>query len=69
MIVMMLGLVLQPLVGWCLEWIWEGMKDNGIPIYTISDYRFALASIPICLALSLLLMPLIPETFPKAEEE
>ena len=69
MIVMMLGLVLQPLVGWCLEWIWEGMKDNGIPVYTISDYRFALASIPICLALSLLLMPLIPETFPKAEEE
>ena len=26
MIVMMLGLVLQPLVGWFLEWIWEGMK-------------------------------------------
>ena len=69
MIVMMLGLVLQPLVGWFLEWIWEGMKDNGVPVYTISDYRFALASIPICLALSLLLTPLIPETFPKDQEE
>ncbi|MBY0293074.1 MAG: MFS transporter [Alphaproteobacteria bacterium] len=69
MIVMMLGLVLQPLVGWFLEWIWEGLRDNGIPVYTISDYRFALASIPICLVLSLLLMPLIPETFPKTIEE
>lgn len=68
MLVMMLGLVLQPLVGWFLDFAWDGVMNNGIPLYTISDYRFALLSIPVCLFLALLLMPLIPETFPRGEE-
>ncbi len=69
MIVMMLGLVLQPLVGGFLEIAWSGGMENGVPLYTISDYRFALISIPLCLILSLLLMPLIPETFPRIKKE
>lgn len=69
MIVMMLGLVLQPLVGWFLERTWGGTMENGVPLYTLSDYRFALISIPICLFLALLLMPLIPETFPRSQKE
>jgi MFS family permease len=69
MIVMMLGLVLQPLVGKFLEVAWSGGMENGVPLYTISDYRFALMSIPLCLILSLLLMPLIPETFPRLEKK
>lgn len=68
MLVMLLGLILQPLIGWFLDWIWDGVMNNGIPLYTISDYRFALLSIPLCLLISLLLMPLIPETFPKEEK-
>lgn len=67
MIVMLLGLILQPFVGWLLDWIWDGVMNNGIPLYTMNDYRFALTSIPICLVLSLLITPLIPETFPKEE--
>lgn len=67
MLVMMLGLVLQPLVGHFLDWIWDGVMDNGIPFYTIDDYRFALMCIPICLGIALLFMPLIPETFPHEE--
>ncbi len=69
MIVMMLGLVLQPLVGKFLEVAWSGGMENGVPLYTIADYRFALMSIPICLIISLLLMPLIPETFPRSRKE
>jgi MFS family permease len=69
MIVMMLGLVTQPLVGWFLEWVWVGGMYNGIPHYDIGDYRFALLSIPLSLVLALLLMPLIPETFPRLKEE
>lgn len=65
MIVMMLGMVLAPLVGWFLELVWTGVMLNGVPHYDISDYRFALLSIPICLVIALLLMPLIPETFPQ----
>lgn len=65
MIVMMLGIVLQPLVGWFLELVWTGTMYNGVPHYDISDYRFALLSIPLSLFLALLLMPFIPETFPR----
>lgn len=65
MIVMIVGMVLQPLIGWFLDWIWDGVMNNGIPLYTIADYRFALLSVPVCLLISLLLVPLIPETFPQ----
>lgn len=68
MIVMLLGLILQPLVGWFLDWIWDGVMNNGIPLYTVADYRFALLSIPFCLVISLLLTPLIPETFPREDK-
>jgi MFS family permease len=69
MIVMMLGLVMQPLVGWFLDFVWTGLRYNGVPHYEIADYRFALLSIPLCLVLALLLMPFIPETFPRSTEE
>lgn len=68
MIVMLLGLILQPFVGWLLDWVWDGVMNNGIPFYTISDYRFALISVPVCLGIALLLTPLIPETFPREGE-
>ncbi|MBX9620635.1 MAG: MFS transporter [Alphaproteobacteria bacterium] len=68
MIVMIVGMVLQPLIGWFLDWIWDGVMNNGIPLYTITDYRFALLSVPICLLISLLLVPLIPETFPREKK-
>lgn len=68
MIVMMLGLVTQPLVGWFLDFVWEGVMYNGVPHYTVADYRFALLSIPLSLVLALLLMPLIPETFPRLKD-
>lgn len=69
MIVMVSGVILQPLIGWFLEWVWNGVMSNGVPLYTISDYRFALISIPLSLILALMLIPLIPETFPRAHKE
>ncbi|MBI2707654.1 MAG: MFS transporter [Proteobacteria bacterium] len=68
MIVMMLGLIMQPLVGWFLDFVWSGTVVNGVPYYNIADYRFALLSIPLSLALALLLMPFIPETFPRQKK-
>jgi len=69
MIVMMLGILLVPLVGWFLELVWTGAMHNGVPHYDISDYRFALLSIPVSLVIALLLMPFIPETFPKRDRK
>lgn len=69
MIVMMLGLVTQPLIGKFLERAWSGVMQDGTPFYTVADYRFALLSIPLSLVLALLIMPLIPETFPRLDKK
>ncbi|MBA3813336.1 MAG: MFS transporter [Alphaproteobacteria bacterium] len=69
MIVMMLGLVVQPLIGWFLDLSWSGIMQNGVPFYTVSDYRFALLSIPLSLILALVMLPFIPETFPQLKKE
>lgn len=69
MIVMMLGLVVQPLIGWFLDGAWSGIMQNGVPFYTVSDYRFALLSVPLSLLLALVIIPLIPETFPQLKDE
>ncbi|MEB3703071.1 MFS transporter [Candidatus Bealeia paramacronuclearis] len=69
MIVMISGVVMQPLLGYLLDWIWTGTKDNGVPLYSISDYRFALTSILICLLIGLVMMIFVPETFPKGQNK
>lgn len=68
MIVMMLGIIMQPLIGWFLDWSWSGIMQNGVPFYTVSDYRFALLSVPISLIFAFIILPLIPETFPQIKE-
>jgi MFS family permease len=65
MLVMILGVLAQPLVGWFLDLSWGGHIVNGVPYYTVEDYRFALLVVPISLILSLVLMVFIPETFPR----
>jgi len=62
MVVMVGGVVLQPLIGWLLDWAWDGIKENGVPIYTLTDYRLALSTIPMCMIISLIVVHFIPET-------
>lgn len=68
MLVMIFGLLLQPLIGKLLELSWGGEMLNGVPYYTVSDYRYALLSIPISLGIALFFMPLVPETFPRRKK-
>lgn len=68
MLVMIFGLLLQPLIGKLLELSWGGNMVNGVPDYTVTDYRYALMSVPISLGLALFLMPFIPETFPRSKK-
>jgi sugar phosphate permease len=62
-IVMLGGFIFMPMVGEILVVYWDGGLHNGAPIYSASDYQWALAIIPICLGLSLLLTKGIRETF------
>ena len=65
MIVMLTG-VLHPLIGGLLDFKWDGKYENGIPLYTADDYRFALIILPICLIVSFFLMRFMKETHPKS---
>ncbi len=63
MVVMLNGFIFIPIVGKMMVFFWDGTMANGVPAYSPSDYQMALAIIPICLGLSVLLTRLISETF------
>lgn len=47
------GVILQPLVGFLLHSQWDGTYQNSVPFYTLSDYRHALITAPICSLIAL----------------
>jgi MFS family permease len=60
--IMLGGVLFQPFMGKILDWHWSGKILEGIRVYTLADYKFALAVVPIGLALSCVLTLLIKET-------
>ena len=56
------GALGQPLVGWLLDSVWNGKLEAGVRIYSIANFHFALAVLPICIALSLITLFFIRET-------
>jgi sugar phosphate permease len=63
MIVMLNGLIFLPVVGKLLVFFWDGSMANGIPAYAAADYQMALAIIPVCLGIALVLTKTIRETY------
>lgn len=53
----------QPLVGFILDKLWTGHMTNGARHYSVSNFHYALAALPIMLGASMLLTPFIRETF------
>lgn len=66
MVVMLSGVVFEPLVGWLLDYHWAGtLRENGAPHFTTADFTFALSSIVIALVGAVFVVTLIKETYPK----
>ncbi|MCB1117085.1 MAG: MFS transporter [Chlamydiia bacterium] len=64
------GALFQPLVGWLLYLFWNGATRAGIPTYTVGNYQIALAIVPICFLVALLIsLFYIRETFCKSRFE
>jgi len=53
MAVILGGIFLQPLAGMILKYCWDGTMIDGVALYTASNYRVALACVPICGAIGL----------------
>lgn len=64
-IVMSTGIIFLPLVGYLIDLHWNGDMLCNAPIYSLSDYRYGLMVIPICLACSGLLTCFLKETHPE----
>jgi len=63
MLIMAGGAVFQPLVGKLLDLHSLSAGPNGLPIYTSSDYTFALSVVPIGMALGVALTFFLKETY------
>jgi sugar phosphate permease len=48
------GALFQPLIGILLDYHWDGITQNGSPLYTVSDYQKALLILPVCYVLALI---------------
>lgn len=67
--IMLGGVLFQPFMGKILDWHWNGTLVDGVRVYNLSDYKFALAVVPIGLLLSCILTLFIKETHCKIQEE
>lgn len=53
--------LMQPLLGVLLDLRWGGEMQDGIPIYSLADYHFAMISFPITLILAFVLLFFLKE--------
>jgi MFS family permease len=49
------GAILQPIIGYMVHSHWGGAMVNHVPLYGVTDYRFALFMIPLCYILALII--------------
>lgn len=65
-IVMLSGVIFQPMMGWLLDRGWTGDLDGaGARIYSAADYHQAVLAVPACLVFSWFLLKLCKDTHPK----
>jgi MFS family permease len=65
MLVMMGGVLFQPLTGYFLDLTWTGSLVDGVRHYTAESYKIALISLPIAFVLAFLLSLFMNETYCK----
>jgi MFS family permease len=59
----------EPVVGVLLDWSWDGAVVNGMHQFSLHGYYNALLLLPVSLALSLVTLALIDETYCRPKEE
>lgn len=70
MSVVMGGALFTPLVGFLLDWAWDGKLFNNAHIYSLANYKLAFAVIPFCGIIGLIIGTLfIKETHCQAQYE
>ena len=67
-IVMMSGVIFQPLLGLILDMAWDGkITEAGLRIYTESNYQVAILAVPICLFASWVILSWLNDSYSTEE--
>lgn len=56
------GAIAPPLVGIILDLCWDNMLKDGMRVYSLQDYTYALSILPMIIVFSLIILPFIKET-------
>jgi len=68
-LIMVGGAIFQPIVGKLLDWHTSGaLQANGTPLYSASDYSYALCVVPLGLLLAVVLSFFLRETYCESYE-
>ncbi|RZI46801.1 MFS transporter [Candidatus Finniella inopinata] len=63
-LVMTSGPIFQPLLGWILDFTWDGkVSAEGTPIYTLAMYQYSFSSVIAALLFSWIIVQFVRETY------
>ena len=63
-LVMISGPIFQPLLGWLLDFAWDGkMTPEGAPVYTLLTYQYAFSAVMVALLFSWIIVQFVRETY------
>lgn len=63
MIIMLSGVIFDPLFGWILELNWDHSMVDNLPVYTMQNFNYALLIMPIGFLISIVIALMIRETY------
>lgn len=66
-LIMISGVIVQPLFGWMMELKWDHQMVNGSPVYSPQDFLIAMMIMPAAFLLSIFMAWMIQETYCKAQ--
>jgi MFS family permease len=67
-VIMLSGVIFQPLFGWAMEFHWDHTMVDGAPVYAASDMLNAMLMMPAAFIVAFFIALLMKETFCKLQE-
>jgi sugar phosphate permease len=63
-LVMMSGVIFQPILGLILDFVWDGqLSETGVRVYSYACYQISILAVPACLILSWFLLRFLKDTY------
>ncbi|MDX1901485.1 MAG: MFS transporter [Gammaproteobacteria bacterium] len=57
-----IGAIFIPLIGWIMDHLWNGLRENGAPVYSLSNFEYAFILLPACFVIALIISFTLRET-------